>query len=214
MDNQILEFKDSYSTFNGKIKVEDMGKIRSKTPYIVIGNRIPRSFFWTSGIGESDITIHAGSYHLALKEAGIERYNVMVYSSIMPGIAVECPKPTQEEVVHGSVIETIMAVASGKKGRRLTVGIIYGWLYHKITGKRYGGLVCEYNGNNKEDAAKKNLRDSLDELYYNGFSEDYEMKGIRMETRSFIPKKKFGTAMVVIGFKDYLYPVIPEISYV
>jgi hypothetical protein len=33
--------------------------------------RIPKDYFETSGKGESDIAVHAGSYHLALKEAGI-----------------------------------------------------------------------------------------------------------------------------------------------
>lgn len=179
---------------------------------VVIGNRIPRRFFWTSGIGESDITVHAGSYHLALKEAGIERYNIMVYSSIMPAIAIESEKPKSEEAVHGSVMETIMAVASGKKGRRLTAGIIYGWLYHKITGKKYGGLVCECNGHDKEEDARIRLRKSLNELYTNGFSEEYDLKDIRIESRSFVPKKKFGTAMVVIGFKDYLYPIMRQVQ--
>ncbi|HLG24670.1 MAG TPA: pyruvoyl-dependent arginine decarboxylase [Candidatus Nanoarchaeia archaeon] len=176
---------------------------------VVIGCRIPRKFFWTSGIGESDITIHAGSYHLALKEAGIERYNIMVYSSIMPGIAIESPsKPTSEEIPHGSVMETITAVKSGVRGERLTAGIVYGWLYSRETGKKYGGLVCEYNGNDIEADAKDSLKRSLNELYTNGFSEEYDMKDIRIQTRSFVPKKKFGTAMVVIGFKDYVYPIV------
>lgn len=189
-------------------RTPSLAKKKSIYVGIIIGNRIPRKFFWTSGVGESDITIHAGSYHLALKEAGIERYNIMVYSSIMPSIAIESDKPKPEEVVHGSVLESIMAVVSGKRGKRLTAGVIYGWLYHKVTGKKYGGLVCEYSGNEKEENAHASLKASLNELYTNGFSEDYDLKGIRLESRSFIPKKKFGTAMVVIGFKDYLYPVV------
>ena len=56
---------------------------------LLIGNRIPQTFFTTSGVGESDITVHAGSYHLALKEAGIERCNIITYSSILPGIIDE-----------------------------------------------------------------------------------------------------------------------------
>ena len=185
-----------------------LAKKKSIEVGLIIGNRIPRKFFWTSGVGESDITVHAGSYHLALKEAGIERYNIMVYSSIMPAIAIESEKPKQEEIVHGSVLESIMAVVSGKKGKRLTAGIIYGWLYHKVTGKKYGGLVCEYSGNQKEEDAQASLKASLNELYINGFSKDYDLKDMRLESRSFIPKKEFGTAMVVIGFKDYVYPLV------
>ncbi len=60
---------------------------------LVVGNRIPRDYFVTTGSGESDITVHAGSYHLALKSAGIEMANIMTYSSILPGIANEIPKP-------------------------------------------------------------------------------------------------------------------------
>lgn len=194
-----------------KLKKEQkasISEIQTKSELsLVIGNRIPRSFFWTSGIGESDITIHAGSYHLALKEAGIEKYNIMVYSSILPSIAEESTKPTNNEITYGSVMETIMAVSNGEKGARLTAGIIYGWLYNKITGRKYGGLVAEYSGHELEEDAKEILRNSLNELYENGFSDDYELKGIRLQTRSFNPRKKFGTAIVAIGFKDYIYPI-------
>lgn len=189
-------------------KQESTGIQAKKEIGLIIGNRIPRSFFWTSGIGESDITIHAGSYHLALKEAGIERYNIMVYSSIMPAIAIEAEKPKSEEIVHGSVLESIMAVSSGKRGERVTAAIIYGWLFNKKTGQKYGGIVAEYSGHDEEGSAKESLRKSLKELYENGFSEDFELRGMRMESRSFIPKKQFGTALVAIGFKDYLFPIV------
>ena len=44
---------------------------------LTIGTRIPKDYFVTSGVGECDITVHAGSFHLALRDAGIERYNIM-----------------------------------------------------------------------------------------------------------------------------------------
>ena len=62
---------------------------------ILIGNRIPKDFFITKGKGESDITVHAGSYHLALKDANIEMCNIMTYSSILPKIG-------SKEVSEGS----------------------------------------------------------------------------------------------------------------
>ena len=175
---------------------------------LMIGNRVPRRFFWTSGSGESDITIHAGSYHLALKEAGIEKHNIMVYSSILPSIAEETSRPKDSEITYGSVMESIMAVSSGEKGKRLTAGIIYGWLYDKLTGKKYGGLVAEYSGHEEKEDAEDTLRGSLNELYTNGFSEKYDMKDIKMQSRSFVPRKKFGTAIVALGFKDYLFPLV------
>ena len=62
-------------------------------PSILTGQRIPKDYFVTKGKGESDITVHAGSYHLALREAGIEMCNIMTYSSILPSIATEIERP-------------------------------------------------------------------------------------------------------------------------
>jgi arginine decarboxylase len=173
---------------------------------LVIGNRIPKDYFITMGTGESDITIHAGSYHLALKSAGIERANIMTYSSILPSIANLVNQP--DYYTHGAVMETIMAVAHSNKGERATAGIIYGWLHHRETGERYGGLVCEHNGNYSKPAIEEMLRASLNELYYNGFEEEYTLGETTLLKESFIPKKKFGTALVALCFTNYLYPVI------
>ena len=172
---------------------------------VTIGMRIPKDYFVTRGVGESDITIHAGSYHLALKDAGIEMCNIMTYSSIMPNIAKEIPKPI---LTHGAVMETIMAVAHGKKGQKATAGIIYGWLYDKKTGKKYGGLVCEHNGNYDEKEVEKRLRASLNELYVNGFSEQYELKDIILLKQGLKITKKNGTALVAICFVNYEVPIL------
>ena len=82
---------------------------------ILIGCRVPKDYFVTKGHGESDITVHAGSYHLALKACDIEMCNIMTYSSILPKIANEIPRP--KTLLHGQVMETIMAV--DRKSTRL-----------------------------------------------------------------------------------------------
>ncbi|MFH1589224.1 MAG: pyruvoyl-dependent arginine decarboxylase [archaeon] len=176
-----------------------------KSDEILIGCRIPKDFFVTKGTGESDITIHAGSYHLALKKAGIEMCNIMTYSSILPGIAKKINQP--KTLTHGAVMETIMAVANVNKGERATVGIINGWLYDKKTNKRYGGLVCEYNGNLPRSKALAQLRESLNELFINGFSKKYDLRNISSVSKSFIPKKEFGTALVALCFVNYVVPL-------
>jgi arginine decarboxylase len=180
-------------------------KAKSLSKNVLFGNRIPKDFFVTSGKGESDITVHAGSYHLALKSAGIEMANIMTYSSIMPGIAHEVKRP---KIEHGAVVESIMAVATSKKGKRATAGIIYSWLHDRKTGKRFGGLVCEHNGEYTLAQIEKLLRASLNELYTTGFKERYALRGTRMLTESFVPKKRFGTALVAICFTSYEWPVL------
>ncbi|MBN2663626.1 MAG: arginine decarboxylase [Bacteroidales bacterium] len=172
---------------------------------LVVGNRIPREFYTVNGIGESDITIHAGSYHLALKQAGIERANIMTYSSIMPAIATEIQNPYQ--IKHGEVMEVIMAAAHGNKGENVSAGIIYGWLYDKQN-KKHGGLVCEHNGNYTVPEIESLLKLSLDELYYNGFSDEYDIRDIKLMTKSFVPTKKHGTALVAICFTNFFIPIL------
>ena len=87
---------------------------------LLTGNRVPRDFFLTSGVGESDITVHAGSYHLALRDAGIEMCNIITYSSILPAVATEVSAPPKH--IHGSVMESIMAVVNAESGGRATAG--------------------------------------------------------------------------------------------
>jgi len=173
---------------------------------ILVGRRIPKDYFITRGTGESDITIHAGSYHLALKKAGIEMCNVMTYSSIMPKISEEKRKP--KNLAHGEVLESIMAVAHCEKGSRATAGITFGWLYDKKSGEKFGGLVCEHNGNYSIKEIKQKLKASLNELYENGFSKKYSLRKIRVITDTIVPKKNYGTALVGICFLNYVVPIM------
>jgi arginine decarboxylase len=175
---------------------------------ILTGNRIPVDYFETSGTGESDITIHAGSYHLALKSAQIEMCNVVAYSSILPGIARKIEKP--DHIEHGAVMESIMSVCHAEKGERATAGIIYGWLNDKTSGRRFGGLVCEHYGNYDEKELERRLKASLEELYWNGFSDKYQLNDIHILSESFIPRKNFGTVLVALCFTSYYYPVINQ----
>jgi arginine decarboxylase len=172
----------------------------------IVGNRIPKDYFVTAGIGQSDIAVHAGSYHLALKDAGIEMVNIMTYSSILPGMATEISKPSC--LTHGEVMETIMAVANGNKGDRLSAGIVYGWLTERATGQRYGGLVCEHNGNYTEEELERLLHSSINELYTNGFEENFSLGNLNVIKRSFVPLKTYGTVLVALCFVSYFYPIL------
>jgi len=183
-----------------------LSKPRPAYEGILLGNRIPKDFFITEGTGESDITVHAGSYHLALRDAGIEMCNIMTYSSILPAIANEVPKP--ELLTHGAVMETIMATATANEGTRATAGIVWGWLRSRRSGDKHGGLVCEYNGSLGESEVTAQLDASIQELYTNGYAEDFELEEPRLFLRSFVPKKRFGTAIVSLCFLNYLWPVL------
>ena len=170
------------------------------------GNRIPVDYFETKGTGESDIAIHAGSYHLALKAARIEMCNVISYSSILPGIANRVERP--EVLQHGCVLESIMSVCNAGKGELATAGIIYSWLYDRRDGSRFGGLVCEHEGNYDLQELEQRLKGSLLELYHNGFEKEYSLGEPYMLSESFIPRKTYGTALTALCFTSYYHPVI------
>jgi arginine decarboxylase len=169
---------------------------------LTIGNRIPYEYFITSGVGESDISIHAGSFDQALKDAGIHNVNIIQYSSILPKTAKRVEK---RDLEFGSVAETIMAIANGEKNQRVTAGLIIGWVYDEKDNK-IGGLVAEYHGNDEEKIAKEVLKKSIEEMFVSRFPSNYKLKDIEIYIRSFIPKKKYGTAIVAIVFTSYLYP--------
>lgn len=185
---------------------EDILHVEGRLGELIVGNRIPKDYFVTKGTGQSDLTVHAGSYHLALKAAGIEMCNIMTYSSILPSIANEIPRPQQ--LVHGSVMESIFSVCTVNKGDRATAGIIYGWLYDKKTRHRYGGLVCELYGDHDTKEIERRLHASVEELYVNGYSVDFDLKDRRVITASFVPEKKYGTAIVALCFVNYQYPIL------
>jgi arginine decarboxylase len=178
--------------------------IKGEQQGITFGCRIPCDYFETSGKGESDIAVHAGSYHLALKDAGIERYNIMTYSSILPGIARLIEQPA--DIMHGSVVESIMSICHVQRGERGTAGIIYGWLYDRKTQERYGGLVCENFGDYTAEALREILESSINELYVNGFDVQYELRDIKYMSRTVTPAKKHGTALVALCFTSYFLP--------
>ncbi|MFH1521504.1 MAG: pyruvoyl-dependent arginine decarboxylase, partial [archaeon] len=113
-----------------------------------------------------------------------------------------------DSIVHGSVMEAISAVSTCEKGKRATASIIFGWLYDKETGEKYGGLVCEYNGDKTVEDAEDELRLSLNELYINGFDDKFDLRDITINSKSIIPDKKFGTALVALCFVNYEVPIL------
>lgn len=65
--------------------------------------------------------IETGSYDAALHMAGIEKYNVMLYTSVLPPEAAELAH--LPDIHHGSVLEGIIAVQHTDKPRtRITAG--------------------------------------------------------------------------------------------
>jgi arginine decarboxylase len=176
--------------------------------YSEIGCRIPKQYFWTIGWGESDVGIETGSYDAALHMAGIENYNVMLYTSVLPPEAIELSH--LPDIHHGSVLEGIIAIHhTDKPGTRITAGVLLAKVFRNLDGGYLGGFACEYAGNGSPEEAEANLQQAMQQL----FARRYKTKSYKLEfgksvVRSYTPEKKFGTILVGIGFSSYLVPIL------
>jgi len=176
--------------------------------YVEVGCRIPKNYFWVIGWGESDVGTETGSYDAALNMAGIENYNVMLYTSVLPPEAVELPH--LPEIHHGSVLEGIIAVQhTDRPGTRITAGLLLAKVFRKSDRSFLGGFACEHASNATVEEAEANLRQAMDQLFARRYSPKlHTLEFGKSVVRTFTPAKKFGTVLVGIGFSSYLSPVL------
>lgn len=163
-------------------------------------NRVPAKYFVTCGSGDSDNQVHAGSFHMALHEAGISDFNIQTYSSVLPACAKEVSREAAKLPKFGSEMMTIMAVANGEKGDFICAGITYGWLYEGR--KKIGGLVCEVSGKMEVETLAEELEKALTELHERTYRQ-YELKDIQTHIMPHRVGRKHGTALVAICFTQY-----------
>lgn len=190
-------------------------KMTKRLPYRYseIGCRIPKNYFWVIGWGESDVGVETGSYDAALHMAGIENYNVMLYTSVLPPEAVELHH--LPDIHHGSVLEGIIAIQHTEKpGTPITAGLLLAKVYHLSDDSYLGGFACEYAGNGSLEEARANLKQAMHELFARRYkSRFYRLEFGKSVVRTFTPEKPFGTILVGIGFASYLVPVLePEVK--
>lgn len=179
-----------------------------KLTSLEIGCRIPKDYFWVIGWGESEVGIETGSYDAALTMAGIENFNVMLYTSVLPPEATELLH--LPDIHHGSVLEGIIAVQhTDRPGTRITAGLLLAKVYRKSDQFYLGGFACEYAGNGTMEEAQANLGEAMQGLFARRYSSMlYRLEFGKSVVRTFAPAKKFGTILVGIGFSSYLSPVL------
>ena len=162
--------------------------------------RKPGDFIITKGVGESDLTIHAGSYHMALYEAKISNYNIFTYSSVIPATSRQVTFDDIDMPDFGSEMPVIMARADGFKDEHISAGIIYSWLYKDNScEEKIGGLVCELSGYIDTESLERKLKEIHKELYEKTYSEFY-MGEQNIITNSLTIEKRYGTCLVAIIF--------------
>ena len=194
------------------------GHCRGKSE-VTFKNRIPEAYFMTSGSGESDEGIppepyETFSYDLALQEAGIENFNVMEYTSVLPPESYEITrKEAEKDFRHGAVMEAIQSKIGGVKGDTVVAGVGRVWATD-AEGKEIGGFAAEYlriytkqavsPEQAKKDAIAQLTRSLNHELKIRGLKET--AKGKVFEVKSLTIKKNYGMVIAAICFVSYIYP--------
>ena len=178
------------------------------TQYLEIGCRIPGAYFWVIGWGESDVGIETGSYDAALTMAGIENFNVMPYTSVLPPKAIELPR--LPDIHHGSVLEGIIAVQhTDRPGTRITAGLLLAKVFRKSDESYLGGFACEYAGKGSVEEAEANLQEAMHQLFARRYqARFYNLEFGKSVVRTYTPEKSFGMILAGIGFARYLVPVL------
>ena len=182
------------------------------------GVRVPTAYVVSTGVGQCDDGLppdpyETFSYDLALKAAGIENFNVVYHTSVLPLESYEVPMAEAKKAFHhGTVLESIMAKAGGVKGDTVVAGIGRVWAADPTTGKNIGGFAAEYEfvykGRNvSAEQAEKDARDQLTkslrhELEIRGLVQKGEMQ---FNITSLQITNKYGMALAQIGFLEFIF---------
>ncbi len=183
-----------------------------------LGPRIPTTYFVTTGTGESDQGIppdpyETFSYDLALLDAGIEDFNVVYYTSVLPPESNEVPmEAVKGDFHHGAVLETIMAKAGGTKGDTVAAGVGRVWAAD-ANGDPVGGFAAEYErvysqqevnpDTAKQDAITQLTASLQHELSIRNLKQVGEMK---FDVTYLHIQKNYGIALAALGFVGFVYP--------
>jgi arginine decarboxylase len=168
---------------------------RPPARYSEIGCRIPEEYFWVIGRGESDVGIKTGSYDAALHMAGIENYNVVLYTSVLPPETVELAH--LPDIHHGSALEGIIAVQhTDKPGTRITAGLLMAKVYSNSNDRYLGGFACEYVGNGSVEEAESNLREAMQQLFEQRYKTRlYKLEFGKSVVRTYLPENRSGRCL-------------------
>jgi arginine decarboxylase len=166
-------------------------------------NKIPKKFFITKGSGSSRYETHAGSYHMALYDAGISDYNIITYSSVLPPIAEKITTDDIDMPIFGSELKCIMSCMHGRLDDKISAGIAYAWLYSdKDMTNKIGGLVVEVSGHYSSEDLEKRLYKVLEDLHLKTYSQ-YTLGTIETIMESYTVVDNFGTCLVSMCFVEF-----------
>ena len=155
---------------------------------------VPREVFFTKGVGRHRNRLQ--SFELALRDAGIERFNLVRVSSILPPqCKIVGKKRGIDKLKSGQIVHLVLAEAATNEPSRL-VGAGIG-LAQPARGEQYG-YISEHHGYGMKHAALSNFVEDMaatmlattlgiefdPETAYDERKEIYHMSGKIVRTRA------------------------------
>ena len=202
--------------------------------YELLGNRVPYTYFITTGGGESEVgsdglPFETGSYDAALNSAGIQNANIVKYTSVVPTEAREIEKSKGlKSLQWGEAMECIMAQANGMKHSQITAAVVITNVSNP-QGEHLGGFACEYSGAGDKKQVEISLGHSIEGMIkrrgMGKFRNPFVFYKDNVTDKGFIihPGYKFafetlhvkeahGTVLASICFTQYQYPVLGSVG--
>ncbi|KYF58510.1 hypothetical protein BE08_37970 [Sorangium cellulosum] len=179
--------------------------------------RVPLAYFVTSGYGDTDFgggldPWHTGSFDLALAMGGIENFNIVLCSSVIPPEAYEIPiEVARPHFRHGAVMEVIMASVNGRAGETVTAGLGRVRVRDRRTGACLGGFAAEYEGHGDAATAASTLRRELEGIAlrrYAAAQVDLEYAEPAIASREV--QNRHGTAIAALCWLTCSFPQLTE----
>ncbi|KYF75849.1 hypothetical protein BE17_23590 [Sorangium cellulosum] len=179
--------------------------------------RVPLAYFVTSGYGDTDYGSgldpwHTGAFDLALAMAGIENFNIVLCSSVIPPESYEIPLDVAKpHFRHGAVMEVIMASMNGRAGETVTAGLGRVRVRDRRTGACLGGFAAEYEGHGDAATAARSLRHELEGIAlrrYDAAQVDLEVDEPAIASREV--QNLHGTAIAALCWLTYSFPQLTE----
>jgi arginine decarboxylase len=182
--------KQSANSSKGRIKVGESGYPEMHDMFV------PKGIFFTNGVGVHKDRL--SSFELALRDAGIEKANLVTVSSIFPPLCVEISRKEGEKLIRpGQIVHCVMARQDTNEPNRLiaaSIGLarpsdpnMYGYLseHHSY------GETAKKAGEYAEDLAATMLATTLGidfdpEKAWNEREQTFKMEKTFLKTRNIV----------------------------
>lgn len=139
-------------------------------------NLVPRKVFFTSGVGRH--TEYLESFEVALRNAGIEKFNLVTVSSILPpNCMIVSKEEGLAELSPGQIVFCVMSRISSDEPSRLITSSI-GCAIPKDINKH--GYISEHHAFGQTKAAAGKYAEQLARSMYHTWTNEEPMKTVHM----------------------------------